>query len=103
MMALARNLAALRRSLLVLTVLAALAASAAPAAAQDSTRTPERPRGTDRQRYIEALQTLGNVYERVFYNYVDDVDADALLEAGINGMMDYLDEHSQYLPPKNYE
>jgi len=104
MMALARNFAALRRSLLALTVLAALAASAAPAAAQDSTRAaPERLRGTDRQRYIEALQTLGNVYERVFYNYVDQVDADALLEAGINGMMDYLDEHSQYLPPKNYE
>lgn len=103
MMALARNLAALRRPLLVLFVLGALAAVAAPVAAQDSTRTLERPRGTDRQRYIESLQTLGNVYERVFYNYVDDVDADALLEAGINGMMDYLDEHSQYLPPKNYE
>ena len=60
-------------------------------------------RGTDRQQFLEGLQILGSVYERVYYNYVDDVDADKLLEAGIQGMMEYLDEHSQYLPPVNYE
>jgi carboxyl-terminal processing protease len=60
-------------------------------------------RGTSRQQFLESLKILGSVYERVYYNYVDDVDAYNLLEAGINGMLDYLDEHSQYLPPVNYE
>ncbi len=60
-------------------------------------------RGNDRQQFLDGLKILGGVYERVFYNYVDDVDAYELLEAGIGGMLDYLDEHSQYLPPSFYE
>lgn len=63
----------------------------------------DEDKGTSRQDFLDGIKVLGAVYERVFYNYVDDVDADELLEAGINGMLDYLDEHSQYLPPVNYD
>jgi len=64
---------------------------------------PGDPKGTSRQDFLDGIKVLGAVYERVFYNYVEDIDSDELLEAGINGMLDYLDEHSQYLPPTNYD
>ncbi|MBT7311701.1 S41 family peptidase [bacterium] len=57
----------------------------------------------DRREFLESLKILGSVYERVMYNYVDEVDAEELLEAGIKGMTDYLDEHTAYLPPSFYE
>ena len=60
-------------------------------------------RGSDRQQFLEGLKILGNVYERIFYNYVEDVDAYELLESGIEGMLEHLDEHTQYLPPSFYE
>lgn len=66
-------------------------------------RTDEPEGGTSRQDFLDGIKVLGAVYERIFYNYVDDVNADDLLEAGISGMIDYLDEHSQYLPPMNYD
>jgi len=68
-----------------------------------SVQANDTSRGTDRQQFLDGLKILGSVYERVFYNYVEDIDAYQLLEAGIGGMLDYLDEHTQYLPPSYYE
>ncbi len=88
-----------RRALFVLTA----AALVLLAGWSGTVQAKDTPRGSDRQQFLDGLKILGSVYERVFYNYVDDVDAYDLLEAGIGGMLDHLDEHTQYLPPSFYE
>lgn len=56
-----------------------------------------------RQEYYDNLKILGDVYERIINNYVDEVDAHKIMEAAVEGMLSDLDEHSNYLPPVNYE
>ncbi len=56
-----------------------------------------------RREFYDSLKILGDVYERIINNYVDEVDPHEIMEAGINGMLDTLDPHSNYLPPVNYE
>jgi carboxyl-terminal processing protease len=56
-----------------------------------------------RREFYDNLKLLGEVYERILNNYVDEKDAHAIMEAGVNGMLEALDEHSNYLPPVNYE
>jgi len=60
-------------------------------------------RVTKRQKIIEAMKLMGEVYERVIYNYVDELDPREVAEAAVEGMLAELDAHSQYLPPINYE
>ncbi len=48
----------------------------------------------------EQLDLFGDVFERIRSNYVEDVDEGKLIEAAINGMLQSLDPHSSYLPPK---
>ncbi len=55
------------------------------------------------QRETEALNLMGRVFEYVYKNYVDEVDPQKISEAAVRGMLSELDEHSQYLPPQNYE
>jgi len=56
-----------------------------------------------RREFYDSLKILGDVYERIINNYVDEVDPHEIMEAGINGMLETLDPHSNYLPPVNYE
>lgn len=49
------------------------------------------------------LSLFGEVFERVRDNYVDIVDDQALIEAALNGMLQSLDPHSSYLPPKQFD
>ena len=58
---------------------------------------------TRRREFYDNLKLLGEVYERILNNYVDEEDAHAIMQAGVNGMLEALDEHSAYLPPVNYE
>ena len=48
------------------------------------------------------LNLLGDVFERVREDYVEDVSDEALIEAAINGMLTSLDPHSSYLSPKSF-
>lgn len=49
------------------------------------------------------LNLFADVFERIRANYVKDVDDEELIEAAINGMLNSLDPHSNYLNSKRYE
>ncbi len=56
-----------------------------------------------RRAFYDDLKMLGDVYERIINNYVDVLDPHEVMVGAIEGMLDELDEHSNYLPPVNYE
>jgi carboxyl-terminal processing protease len=87
-----------------LVVLLVLCLPVFSALAQDSTaeKAPKDP-ATKRREFYDNLKLLGDVYERILNNYVDEEDAHEIMKAGVKGMLDALDEHSAYLPPVNYE
>jgi carboxyl-terminal processing protease len=93
-----------RTAMLVLALLAVLAAVPALAAdpAEDGQKAAKDP-ATKRREFYDNLKLLGEVYERVMNNYVDELEAHEVMEAGVKGMLGHLDEHSAYLPPMNYE
>ncbi|MAU40871.1 MAG: peptidase S41 [Kordiimonas sp.] len=49
------------------------------------------------------LNLLGDVFEQVRSEYVNDVDDTELIEAAINGMLTSLDPHSTYLSAKHFQ
>lgn len=46
------------------------------------------------------IQILDQVASRISEDYVEDLNVDTLVAAGINGMLDRLDPYSEYLEPK---
>ncbi len=56
-----------------------------------------------REQQLEAAALMMDVFDRVMLNYVDEMEARAIAEAAIDGMLEELDEHSVFLPPMNYE
>jgi carboxyl-terminal processing protease len=58
---------------------------------------------TRRREFYDNLKIMGDVYDKIINNYVDEMDPKEVMEAAIKGMLDELDEHSNYLPPMNYE
>src|SRR5437879_9650191 len=48
------------------------------------------------------LNLVGDVFELVRNDYVDEVKDDTLVEGAINGMLTALDPHSNYLNSKNF-
>lgn len=87
----------------LLPVWTALVPTTALAVEPDSTEQVAKDPATKRREFYDNLKLLGEVYERILNNYVDEKDAHAIMEAGVKGMLGALDEHSSYLPPVNYE
>jgi carboxyl-terminal processing protease len=46
---------------------------------------------------------MQDVFDRIMLNYVDELDPRKIAEAAVRGMLDELDEHSDFLPPRNYD
>ncbi|MEC9345677.1 MAG: S41 family peptidase [Pseudomonadota bacterium] len=46
------------------------------------------------------LELLGDALAKIRSNYVEPVDDQKLIEAGVNGMLNSLDPHSAFLPPE---
>lgn len=51
----------------------------------------------------EQIQKFGDVLSYTEKNYVESVDVSKLTESAINGMLNTLDPHSVYIPPKQME
>ena len=49
----------------------------------------------------QQLDLLGDIFERIRGQYVEEVDAADLIEAAIDGMLSSLDPHSSYLSPED--
>ncbi|MEL6690416.1 MAG: S41 family peptidase [Pseudomonadota bacterium] len=47
----------------------------------------------------EQLDLFGDIFQRIRAQYVEEVDAEDLIEAAIDGMLTSLDPHSSYLSP----
>jgi carboxyl-terminal processing protease len=62
----------------------------------------QTPEPLDSNTY-EMLDLLGDVFERVRADFVDEVSDEELIEAAINGMLTSLDPHSGYLNPKRFD
>jgi carboxyl-terminal processing protease len=48
------------------------------------------------------LNLFGDVFERVRNDYVEQPEDQKLIETAINGMLQALDPHSSYMPPKDF-
>jgi carboxyl-terminal processing protease len=49
------------------------------------------------------IEPLGGVLSEIMKHYVEVPDVDKVVEGGINGMMNSLDDHSSYVPPRFYQ
>lgn len=49
------------------------------------------------------IKKFGDILSFIDKNYVDEVDTGKLTQAAIEGMLNSLDPHSIYIPPKQYE
>lgn len=83
------------RSLVNIVVLMSVLTASVAAAGDDP--------ATRRREFYDNLKIMGDVYDKIINNYVDEMDPKEIMEAAIKGMLDELDEHSNYLPPMNYE
>lgn len=51
----------------------------------------------------KSIDLFGKVYREIIFNYVDEVDPEKFIEAGINGMLSSLDPYTVYVDEKKNE
>ena len=64
---------------------------------------PALPVAAEEAETYRQLDLLGDVFERVRRDYVEEVSDSELIEAAIDGMLSSLDPHSKYLDPKSFK
>ncbi len=84
-----------RRLAAALTLAGGLAFSSAGSALAAEDAAPE----TDT---FEMMELLGEVFQRVRDNYVEEVSDEELIEAAVRGIMTSLDPHSTYMDQRNF-
>jgi carboxyl-terminal processing protease len=52
---------------------------------------------------IENIQLFGKIYEQVANRYIEEIDPDKFMRAGIQGMLDQLDPYTVYLEPESQD
>ncbi len=73
--------------------------------AQATTGSPKTAENAPSQRHSIAYYTkmMADIAYRIHSRYMEDVDPESLIEAGIEGMLSNLDPYSVVLKPKSYE
>ena len=56
-----------------------------------------------KEQTYESLKLFSDVLQEIEENYVDEVDAEALIQDAIKGMVDNLDPHSNFMPPEAFD
>ena len=62
--------------------------------------TGAKPGGGDDDIYTDInrnMDVFGKVYKEIALNYVDEIDADKFMKAGIEGMLNTLDPYTNFL------
>lgn len=55
------------------------------------------------KKYLSSIQKFRELLEYIENDYVDSVDTESLIEESIENMLDKLDPHTVYIPPKDRE
>lgn len=89
-------------SLALFVSISGTAFAQAQPAPDDAERTAGRPVEDQMRETYRQLNLLGDVFERVRSNYVEDVTDEDLVKNAIDGMLTNLDPHSSYLDEKDF-
>ncbi|SMC37759.1 carboxyl-terminal processing protease [Desulfocicer vacuolatum DSM 3385] len=57
----------------------------------------------EKEQTYESLKLFSDVLQEIEENYVDEVDAEQLIQDAIKGMVDNLDPHSNFMPPEAFD
>ena len=57
----------------------------------------------EKEQTYESLKLFSDVLQEIEENYVDEVDAEKLIQDAITGMVDNLDPHSTFMPPEAFD
>ncbi len=61
------------------------------------------PLFAEKEQTYESLKLFSDVLQEIEENYVDEVDAERLIQDAIKGMVDNLDPHSTFMPPEAFD
>jgi carboxyl-terminal processing protease len=73
------------------------------AEAAEKTAAEEGDKSVDDEEYFELLRLFADTLDQIDRNYVKDISRRQLMEAAIRGMLEELDQYSNYIPPKEVE